>query len=116
MGFFSDLADRIIRAVKALGDLIKWIWLRIVKFFENIRDFFNKRERLAKLRKNRKLIALSIKQNLANGNYRVVNCLYDEEKDDLSEPEEDTQVITTEELDKETEKQFGNYDMIILKE
>lgn len=103
-----------IELLKKIWDFIKKIFVKILNFVINIFKFFMDPQRIKKLNENKKLIAISIKENLTNGNFRVVNCLYDKSIEDIVELE-DAIGITAEKLDKETEKKFGNKDTLILK-
>lgn len=112
--FVDDVVDAIFNAIDALGDAIVRFFLTIVRFVKNIVGFFKSKGRLAKLQRNRNLLAVSVKRNLADGNYNVVNCLFNKKTGELSNPEEDSEVIESEDLDAQTEAQFGDKDMIVL--
>ena len=101
-----------IELLRKAWEFVKKIILKIVDFAKNIVSFFRNPERLNKLKEDRDLIAVSIKENLENGQYKVVNCLYDKVLDDIVET--DAVGIGAEKLDKETKQKFGNKDMIIL--
>lgn len=74
--------------------------------------------RLKKLQEDKDRLAVSIKENLGNGNYNVINCLYDKEKEEIvgnhSAENEDALGMESEGLDTEAKKHFGNKDMIVL--
>ena len=96
-----------------------WEWIKkfvvkIISFFSNIVSFFRDRNRLKKLQEDQNRIAVAIKEKLENGDYQVVNCLYDKEETKLVDPEEDTEVITSGQLDAETKKAFGRKNMLVL--
>ncbi len=96
-----------------------WEWIKkiivvIISFFDNIRSFFRDRNRLRKLQESQNRIAVAIKEKLDNGDYQVVNCLYDKADEKLVDPEEDAEVITAEKLDAETKKCFGRKNMVVL--
>lgn len=112
--FVDDVVDGIFEAIDALGDAIMRLFRAVVRFFQEIVKFFKNKGRLAKLQCDKNLLAVSVKQKLKNGNYKVVNCLFNEKTGELSNPEEDAQVIESEDLDTETKAQFGDEDMIIL--
>lgn len=113
-GFVDDVVDGIFEAIDALGNAVVRFFRTVVRFFENIAGFFKNKGRLAKLRRNGNLLAVSVKRNLENGNYNVVNCLFNTKTGELSNPEEDAEVIESEDLDATTEAQFGDKDMIVL--
>lgn len=94
-------------------ELIKKIVVIIFSFVTNIVSFFRDPSRLRKLQENQNRIAVAIKEKLENGDYQVVNCLYDKEETKLVDPEEDAEVITSGELDAETKHAFGKKDMIV---
>ena len=96
-----------------------WEWIKkivvaIISFARNIISFFRDRNRLRKLQEDQNRIAVSIKEKLENGDYQVVNCLYDKEESELVTPEEDAEVITSEKLDADTKRNFSGKDMIVL--
>ena len=72
---------------EALKQLGKWLKEKILNFARNIRDFFLERSRKELLRKRKDLLAVSIKERLGNGNYGVVNCLYDTDAEEVFEEE-----------------------------
>lgn len=108
MSFFIEL-------LRSIWEFIKKIFVKVLNFLTNIKNFFMNPQRLKKLRQDSNLRAISIKENLDNGNFNMVNCLFDKEKEVVVDIQEDAIGITAESLDKETEKAFGNKDMLILK-
>lgn len=108
MSFFINL-------LRSIWNYIKKIFVRIINFGKNIVSFFKNRNRLRKLEEERDLIAVSIKENLGNNNYRVVNCLYDKAEEEVVDMEEDAIGIESNGIDSETKQSFGNKDMIVLK-
>ena len=96
--------------LKDLWDYIKKIWVKIVNFFINIVSWFRNKYRMKKIQENRNKIAIVIKESLDNGNYNVINCLFDTEKNTL----DDSEIIQGEKLDNETKNKFENRDMVIL--
>ena len=105
---FSSIWD----ALKRLG---KIIFRAILSFANNIARFFKDPLRLKKLKEQKNKLAVSIKENMENGNYNVVNCLYDQNTGEVDDLETDGVGIESNELDAEARLQFGNKDMIILK-
>lgn len=106
--------SKFIELLRKIWDCIKRIILKIVNFAKNIVSFFKDPERLKKLKQNKNLYATAIKDYLENGNYNLVNCLYDKETEDIVDMEIDALGIEAEELDEETKQHFGDKDMIIL--
>ncbi len=110
------MLEAIKKALKAVWNFIKKIFLKKLNFIKNIMGWFKDPDRLEKLQENKdKYLAISIKENLDNGNYKVVNCLFDKEECELVDYQEDTISIEAENLDATTKKQFGEKEMIVLK-
>lgn len=103
--------SRFLNLLRRIWDYIKHIALKVVNFFKNIVNYFKNKESI--LKNNPDVIAVSIKENLRNGDYNIVNCLYDKEEDDILGYNY-AQGIEAEELDAKTRNAFGNKDMIIL--
>lgn len=110
-----SLIDTIKQSLKAVWNFIKRIFEKILNFFKNIAGFFKQPERIKKIQENPKVLAISIKENLGNGNFNVINCLYDENAEEIIDYENDALIIETESLDAQTISSFGIKDMIILK-
>ncbi len=110
LGNISSFFKKVWETLKRLG---KWLWTKIVNFVRNIRDFFREKRRLKLLRERAEVIAVSIKENLDNGNYGCVNCLYDTDTEEVFDMEE-AQDIEAEQLDDETIRNFGDKEMIVL--
>lgn len=96
-----------------------WEWIKkivvaIISFVDNIVSFFRDHNRLRKLQENQNRIAVSIKGKQKNGDYQILNCLFDKAEKKLVEPEEDAVLITGQQLDAETKRAFGSKDMIVL--
>ena len=108
------MLELIMEALKAVWNWIKKIFLKILNFFNNIVNWFMDPERLKKIQENKDIIAVAIKQNLENGNYNVVNCLFDTNRGEIVDYETDAVIIEAEQLDSETLRAFGNKDMIVL--
>lgn len=108
------MGPRIKEKLAGVWEWIKKIDLKIVSFLKDIIGFFKDPNRLKKLQADKDRIAVAIKENLANGNYQIVNCLYDKEKSELVTPEQDAEVITAEQLDAQTISVFGDKEAIVL--
>lgn len=106
--------DKYIKVLHRIWDLVKKIFLRVVNFIKNILNFFKTPERLSTLRENNNIISLSIKENLDNGNYNIVNCLFDLNENDVIDFEEDALGIQATDIDEETKMKFGNKSAIFL--
>ena len=107
MSYFIEL-------LRSIWNKIKKFFVKVLNFVNYIINFFRNPERLNKLKEDRDLIAVSIKENLENGQYNLVNCLYDKVLEEVVEVETDAVGIEAEKLDKETKQKFGNKDMIVL--
>lgn len=112
------MLDEIIGTVK---DLVQKIWafikkiiVGILNFFAHIVSFFKDPQRLKKLKEDENIIAVTVKDNLENGNYNIVNCLFDTETEKIVDYAENALGITADELDEETQNNFAGKDMIIL--
>lgn len=107
MSYFIELL------IKA-WEFIKKIFLKIVNFVTNIVSFFKDPQRLKKLQEDKNRIAISIKENLNNGQYNMLNVLYDKTTEEIVDMETDALGINAESLDEETKQHFGDKDMIVL--
>ncbi|TXJ37679.1 hypothetical protein [Brachyspira aalborgi] len=107
MSYFIEL-------LRKAWEFIKKIFLKIVNFVTNIVSFFKDPQRLKKLQEDKNRIAISIKENLDNGKFNVVNCLYDKTTEEIVDMETDALGINAESLDEETKQHFGDKDMIVL--
>lgn len=107
MSFFVEL-------LREIWGFIKKIFVRVVNFFQNIVSFFKDPSRLKKLKEDSNILAVSIKENLDNGDYKIVNCLFDKSDNKIVDQEEHAMGIQAEYMDNKTANSFGNKDMIIL--
>lgn len=114
MGVLLDLVDDAIELLHRLWNGIKKIFVKILRFAKNIVEFFKNPRRIKQLKEDSDIIAVSIKENLDNGDYKVVNCLFDKEKNEVVDMQTDAQGIGAENIDNETEEAFGNKAMVIL--
>lgn len=100
------------------GGLVKFckiVFIVILKFTENVISFFKSPMRWAKLKANKKLLPIVLKQKLKNGDYNIIEGIFDEEKDDMVDIEKETQGIECERLDSELKGYFGDKDLVILR-
>ncbi|TXJ51881.1 hypothetical protein [Brachyspira aalborgi] len=107
MSYFIEL-------LRKAWEFIKKIFLKIVNFVTNIVSFFKDPQRLKKLQEDKNRIAISIKENLNNGQYNMLNVLYDKTTEEIVDMETDALGINAESLDEETKQHFGDKDMIVL--
>ena len=111
----TNIVDLILDFIKSVGDVIKKIWVAILSFTQHICDFFRNASRLKKIKNNSNIIATSIKRKLNDGDYVVVNCLYDQAENKVVDYKRDAEVITAEKLDATTRKMFGRKNMLVLR-
>lgn len=117
MGFFGDLFGIIWEALKKIWDKIKKIFVKILNFFNHIANWFKNASRAKKLKEDRDVLAVVIKEKLSDrSNYNIVNCLFDNKAGEIVVDNGETQaeVVETESLDNETLKNFGDKDMMVL--
>lgn len=107
MSYFIEL-------LRKAWEFIKKIFLKIVNFVTNIVSFFKDPQRLKKLQEDKNRIAISIKENLNNVQYNMLNVLYDKTTEEIIDMETDALGINAESLDEETKQHFGDKDMIVL--
>ena len=107
MSYFIEL-------LRSIWNKIKKFFVKVINFVNNIMNFFRNPQRLNKLKEDRDLIAISIKENLDNGQFNIVNCLYDKATGKMVDMETDAQGIEAESLDEETKQRFGDKDMLII--
>jgi len=113
MGFW-DLMDDIVDAVMAIWDYIKHIFKKVLQFTAHIVSFFKDPKRLRKLHHNQDLIAAVVKENLENGRFNTISCLFDKTTGEVTDMEEDAIGIESEQLDADTRRNFGDKPMIVL--
>ena len=108
------VVDFFIELARSIWAFIKHKVETILNFARNIVGFFKNPSKLKKLKENKDLMAISIKENLADGNYKVVNCLFNEATNKVEDYEESLG-IDAEDIDSKTEQAFGDKAMIVLK-
>lgn len=104
--------ELIIKALRSVWEFVKKVFFKIVSFVKNIVGFFKDEKRAQKLINDHNLIAVSIKEHLATGNYQVVNCLFNKMTDTVDK--EDVVVISADSLDEEAISKFNGTDMLVL--
>ena len=111
----NSIVDFFKRIWAELVKFCKIVFKAILKFTENVVSFFKSPKRLAILKANKKLLPIVLKQKLKNGDYNVIEGIFDEEKDDLVDIEKETQGFECECLDSELNGYFGDKDLVILR-
>ena len=109
-----NIFDNAIAILRNIWNSIKKFFVKLLNFARNIVSFFKNPNRMAKLKSDPNVIATSIKENLGNGNYNVVNCLFDTEEGEVVDMQEDAVGIEAEDIDAQTEQTFGDKAMIVL--
>lgn len=105
--FFIDLLHEI-------WDRIKHFAVTVLNFAKNIVSFFKNPSRLKKLEEDKNRMAIAIKENLDNGDYKIVNCLYNKATNEVEDCKM-AEGIEADDIDSETEQAFGDKTMIVLK-
>ena len=110
LGFvlFGYTLLEVVLAAVAAGSVTALVVSVLILNWDKIKSFFNKK--LGILEKDKNVIAASIKQNLDNGNYKVVNCLYDKSTEKVVD---EAEIIDAKKLDNQTHKNFGDKDLLI---
>lgn len=83
--------------------------IQIIRFIIEVLDWLFSEERLKKAQKNQDILLVSLKERLNNGNYNVVNCLFNQASNTIVE----STVIKSKDIDNETKERFRNKDMIV---
>lgn len=110
------MITRILNSLKNVCNFIVKLFVRCLNFVKNIFSFFKDPKKRKELQRNKNAVAVSIKQKLHDGDYNVVDCLFDKQKEEIIATEEgDIQELEAKELDKETQDMFGEKEMIVLK-
>jgi len=107
-----SLFDVIWQAAKAVWNFIVKIVVAVCGYVQNICKYFRDYARQERL-KDPDVVAVSVRKHLDNGDYNVINCLYDEAEAKVVDPE-DMEVITADSLDEETMARFGKHDVLVL--
>ena len=98
----------------AFWDLLQKFVVAVCNFVKNVRAYFMDVARRALLDdEERRVLAVSIKEKLDTGDYQLVHCLFDQDENTVVDAQ-DMEVVTASELDSETQRQFGDDDMLIL--
>ena len=97
-------------ALKSAWNYLKKLWVKLLNWINNIVSWFRRPERIKKIEKNSNLVAATLKERLANGDYEVCNCLYDMETEEIKEGE----IIKTEELEQKAKNMFKNKNLVII--
>lgn len=101
--------------ISEVWSFIKHIYRKVVRFFTDIYGYFKDRARLKKLEEDKENLAIAIKQKLDTGDYNVVNCIFNKKTGQLTDYENTAEHISAEALDSDTQTQFGNKDMLLLR-
>jgi hypothetical protein len=105
-----DIFEIIKEGVIRLGKAVIRLVMKVIYFIKNIVSWFKNPDRLRKIKEDKNTLAVVIKQKMENGEYETINCLFNEDTNDVEEAE----IISSEQLGKETAKNFKDKDMMIL--
>lgn len=109
------VGDFFIELARGIWDCIDHAFKAILNFAHHIVGFFKNPSRLKKLKEDRNLMAIAIKENLANGNYKTVNCLFNKATNKVEDEDyQEALGIESNDIDSETEQTFGDKAMIVL--
>ena len=116
MGLRSLLSDAWEFAKELVGKIAEFVtavFIHLLSFTRHIVSWFKDPKRLSNLSKNKNIIAVTVKENLDNGNYNVVDCLFDKSTNDIIDIS-DSALYEAGDLDQETENAFGDKPMVVL--
>jgi len=112
----------IIEAIKAIWNILKKIFVKVLNFLIHIVDWFKKKlwKYKEKLEKGEIISVIAkvedtIKKDLEKGNYKVVKCFYNIKTGKIENYEEDAEIVEAEKLDKQTRELFKDTSVVILK-
>lgn len=105
MSLLQDIASLLLD----IWESIKKTFVRVLKFFKNIVNWFRSDGRMKKVQQEKNLVANTIKMKLGQKDYAVAN-IFNTETNEM----EDVEAFEYEELDEETKSRFGNKDMVVI--
>lgn len=88
----------------------------LLKLKENIVNFFKSLKNWKNIKDNKHWLPIVVREKLKNGDYNVIAGIFDEEKNDMVDIENETQGFECERFDSELSGYFGDKDLIILKQ
>jgi len=94
----------------SVWNTIKKIIVKVLNFFKNIVSWFKEPSRLRKIKEDKNKMAIVIKEKMKNGDYEVINVLFDKNESEIL----DAEVISAGDIDQETHNKFKDKDMVIL--
>jgi predicted membrane protein len=107
------MVQLIFMLLKFAFDWVTYLIIAIVRWMVEIYKWYKDQKRLELLEEDKNRLAITVKEKLDTGDYRVVNCLFDQKKEEFVDNQ--VQVYDTKKLDDELKAQFGNKDMLILR-
>lgn len=110
MGFWDKVVSFFKRAWEAIKAFGRWLKGVIIRLTELLKDFLEKC--LNKLKGNKNLVAVTIKENLGNGNFNTVTCIFNKETEEIIE-DKNSVAHENSTMDSDLEKNFGDKDMIV---
>lgn len=106
--FFKSIWTKLVK----LG---KIILKALLKFKENIISFFKEPKRWKMIKENKKYLPFIIREKMKNGDYETITGVFDEEKNNVVDIENETQGFKCERFDSELTDYFGNKDLVFLR-
>ena len=100
---------------KELVKLGKIIFKALLSFKINILSFFKSPERYKRIKENRNYLPFVLREKMKNGDYNVIEGVFDEKTDDVVDIQKEAQGFECERLDSELTDYFGNKDLVILR-
>lgn len=97
-----------------LKKLYKIVKILIIKFVQNILEYFKDPDRLKKMAENKNIIAVAIKENLDNGNFNVINCLYDKKTETVVDIKKNALGYENTRMDTKLLEAFNGKDQLVL--
>ncbi len=113
LDFLDDVWDFAKALIEKIAEFVKAVFIHLLSFSKHIINWFKDPKRLSNLRNNKNAIAVTVKENLDNGNYNVVDCLFDKSTNEVIDIS-DSVLYEAEDLDQETENAFGDKPMVVL--
>lgn len=107
--------DVIWEFIQNVWDSIKKFYYNIISFRQHIISFFKDPVRLEQIQNNKNNIAVTIREKLKNGDYTVVNTLFNTDTGEVVDYQNCAEANIAPELDAETNRNFGGKDMMVLR-
>ncbi len=113
MSVINDSVEELKNLIKSVLDFIKKIFVKIIEFFRNIVNFVKKLHQKYKYRKGIKMVSVKINDLIKEEEYNIYTGVFNTETGELENYEEDSEIISGENIDEETKKAFGSKELVI---